>query len=83
MIPPSPAAVDHFEVSGEALQTIIDTKLGPAVEGLPVPHAILAMLTLSVLILSPDIPIEKLQTIVQSQSEALVLSVVPTSGSVN
>lgn len=61
-----------IEASGKDIQALILAKLGPAVEGEPVSLAVLSMLSLSILLMKPDITVEQLQDCVLSTSSYMI-----------
>lgn len=64
--------VFKIEVSGAEIQNLILNTLAPAVEGKPVTHSILAMLTFSVMLMKPNIDIKELQECVMGASSYIV-----------
>ena len=71
-------------VDGRDIQRLIFDRLAPAVEGEPLSHAVLSMLTFAVLLMRPGIELDKLQDIVMSVSEHMVLAMGdPTNTTVN
>ena len=65
-------AIFKIEVSGAEIQNLILNTLAPAVEGKPVTHAILAMLTFSVMLMKPYIDVKELQECVMGASSYIV-----------
>jgi hypothetical protein len=71
-------------VDGRDIQRLIYDRLAPAVEGEPLSHAVLSMLTFAVLLMRPSIELEKLQEVVMAVSEHMVLAMGdPSNTSVN
>lgn len=66
--------IQQVSVDGKDIQRLIFDRLMPAIEGEPLGHSVLSLLTLSVLLMRPDIDIEKLQDVVMSTSEHMILS---------
>ena len=65
-------AIFKIEASGAAIQDLILNTLAPAVDGKPVAHSILAMLTFSVMLMKPTIDIKELQECVMGASSYIV-----------
>ena len=74
--------VQKISVSGAELHNLIFNKLAPACSGELLDHAVLAMLTLSVMMMRPNISHERMQEVVLKTSETLVLNLmdVPAEG---
>ena len=62
-----------MEVDGSVIQQLMYEKLMPACEGEHTGHAILALLTLSVIMMKPDVTTEQLRNCVMGMSEHVVL----------
>ena len=77
--------VDKVAVPGEYIQKLIETKLGPALEGEPVGPASIALITLTAIVLKPEIPLSELQVVVKTMSQqfALALMDMPAKSKVN
>jgi hypothetical protein len=73
--------IRQVEVSGEVIENIVYDRLVPALNEVDAKHAVLSMLTFSVILMKPSIQIEELQHVVMSVSEALVTALVPAEGS--
>jgi len=69
--------VQSVTVEGKDVQRVIFDRLSPAIEGEPLAHAILSMLTFSIMLMKPDIEIEQLQDIVMSTSEHIIMHLSP------
>lgn len=67
------ALIETVEVDGETIQQLMYEKLMPACEGEHTGHAILALLTLSVIMMKPDVTTEQLRNCVMGMSEQVVL----------
>lgn len=67
------AIIETVEVDGSVIQQLMYEKLMPACEGEHTGHVILALLTLSVIMMKPDITSEALKNCVMSMSEQVVL----------
>ena len=57
----APHTVYRMQATGEEIQDIIKIKLAPAIDGEPMSIAILGMISLSILLMKPDITLERLQ----------------------
>lgn len=68
------------EAAGDIIQKMILEDLSPAVEGKPVSHAVLAMLTFSVMLMKPDVTVEQLQDCVMGASSYIVTYLSENSG---
>lgn len=81
----SDSFVDRVLVPGDYIQQLIEHKLGPALEGEPVGPASIALITLTAIVLEPEIPMERLQEVVlaMSQQFALALMETPPNSKVN
>ena len=69
--------IQSVEVDGRDIHALIFNKLRPAVQGEQISHSVLAMLTLSALLMKPDIEIEALQDIVMDTSKHMLLQLSP------
>ena len=70
-------------IDGEDIQRLIFNKLGPACEGEQLSHAVLGMLTLTVLLLKPQVDIAQLQECVKGTSEYMMMVLSEPVGEVN
>ena len=78
--------VDHIvriTAPGEVIQRIIQEKLQPALADERADYIILALLTLVITILKPDIAITKLQEVVHGASGYIVSCLTDSTGGVN
>lgn len=67
------AKIHSIDIDGRDIQALIFKKLAPACKGERLSHAILALLTYSVILMKPDIEIADLQDTVMSTSEFMML----------
>lgn len=80
---PMPIA-EMTEVPGAEIQQLIWERLMPALDGLPIPHAVLAMLSFCVIILKPNATPDELGFTVEEASKMIITSLAPVKeGSVN
>jgi hypothetical protein len=66
--------IQNVTVEGRDIQRLIFDRLAPAVEGEPLSHTVLAMLTFSVLLMRPNIDLDLLQDVVMSTSEHMIMA---------
>lgn len=71
-------SIHEVEINGSRIQDLIETKLLPSLAGVEVDHAILAMLTMIVLLAKPTVSLDLLQKTVMSVSQYIVLSLADT-----
>lgn len=72
--PKEPILVDEMSVAGADIEEVIHTRIGPAIDGIPVPLAVLSMVATICLILKPEIEPEKLQDAITSISHGIMLT---------
>lgn len=72
--------ISHIEVEGEVIQDLILRKIAPAVQGERKAHAILALLSMSVMLMKPDVEVETLKDTVMHMSETMILNLAETEG---
>jgi hypothetical protein len=70
--------VDRLFVPGDYIQKLIETKLGPALEGEPVGPASIALIALTAMVLEPEIPLDRLQEVVMTMSQQFALALMDT-----
>ena len=61
-----------IEASGEEVQKIITSKLVPAIDGQELGHAFIALLTLSVLLIKPNVEANQLKECVMGVSSYII-----------
>lgn len=69
--------IQSVTVDGKEIQRLIFDRLMPAVEGEPLSHSILSLITFSVMLMKPDIDLETLQKLVLSTSEHIIMNIAP------
>lgn len=62
----------------EEIQQIVFDNLMPALEGLPMGHGLLSMVTLSLFLMKPDIKIEELQNCVEETCQFMCMVIAST-----
>jgi hypothetical protein len=70
--------ISEIDASGEEVQALIFNNLMPSLEGEPLGHGLLAMTTLSLYLMKPDIKIEELQHCVEQTMEFMVMVLAST-----
>ena len=60
-------------VSGKDIQRIVYDKLAPACEAEQLEHAVLSMLTFSIILMKPSIDVDTLQEVVMNTSQHIIL----------
>jgi hypothetical protein len=70
--------IQQVSVDGRDIQRLIFDRLAPAVEGEPLSHSVMAMITFAVLLMRPDIDLELLQDVVMSTSEHMIMAMTDT-----
>lgn len=73
--------IREVEVDGKVIESVIYDKLLPALEDIQKNHAILAMLTMTVLLMKPEITLDELQSTVMGVSGYIVTAITTPSGS--
>jgi hypothetical protein len=66
--------IQPVSVEGREIQRLVFDRIAPAIEGESIEAAVLSLLTMAVLVMKPDVTIERLQEIVLQTSETLILS---------
>ena len=66
--------IEQVNIDGKLVKQVIEDRLMPALEGCPVQHAVLAMLSLCVIALKPNADMEELKNVVQGASEFFVVA---------
>ena len=61
-----------IEASGKDIQSFINTRLIPAIDGQPSELSVLSMLTLAILVMKPDIEVEILRRTVMDVSGYMI-----------
>lgn len=71
--------IRSVSVNGKDIQRIVYDKLAPACETEELDHAILSMLTFTVILIKPDIKEQQLKDAVMNVSEYLILQLMDES----
>lgn len=65
--------IEKFEADGQEIQRIIYTRLMPAVDGESLGHSVLSLIAFSIILMKPDIDMDRLQEIITSVSQTIIL----------
>ena len=84
LIPPDDATIEpqpvvhptlqKIEVSGESIVQVMNERLGPAIDGLPIPLAVMSLLAACCFILKPDASTDTIERTITTTSQHLMLS---------
>jgi hypothetical protein len=75
--------IQQVTADGRDIQRIVFDRLAPAVEGEPLSHSVMALITFSILLMRPDIDLDHLQAVVLSTSEHIIMAMSDDIGEAN
>lgn len=70
--------LQSITVEGKEIQRIVFDRLMPAIEDEPIEPSILSLIIFAILMMQPDIPTEKLQEVLLSTTEHIIMMIAPT-----
>lgn len=67
--------IQKFAADGKAIQQLIYGRILPTLDGEPLGHCVLATIASAVILMKPDIDMDKLQEIITAVSQTIILHI--------